>query len=466
MMFPFTRPQLTLARPHWWVGLWALAFVAPALAQQQVTIGVLFDGDSAFGQAQVEALEREMVDLMRPEFEPRFPTNKQVHGNWRLGEIRGGLRTLLADAQVDFIVTFGVTASHLASRMEALGKPVIAATVADAELQGFPLDAQGRSGKRNFAYVATLRGIEKDLGSFHSIVGFEHLAVLVDALTLEAVPQLRQRARAIETRFGAKVDVLPVTDSVSDVLKRLSEDVDAVYVTPLGRFDEPRRRALAAGLVERRLPSFALLGRIDVERGFTLAAGGRDDDLTRSARRIALIAQRVLLGEQAAQIEVAFAQSERLAINMRSARAIGFLPRWSVLVDAERIDDVEPVQGGALTLVGAMLEAVDTNLGLRADQLDVEIAEDSVAQARAGLLPQVSGAISGAQIDSDRAVPGLSAERAVDGEVSLSQVIYSEEVRSAFVVSRFLKDSQDQVYRARVLDVFQSAASAYLNVLR
>ncbi len=438
---------------------------APSWAQRTVTIGVLFDGPDTVASAQLQAVQQEMVDLMRPEIEPRFPATKQLNGGWRLDGVRVGLRRLLADDEVDLIITLGLTASHEASRFEALRKPVIAAYVADAVLQELPF-AEGRSGKANYTYVTTLREVQQDLETFYRISPFEHLAVMVDALTLEAIPELRQRAEATEKAFPTTVDVVSVSDSVEQALDRLPSRVDAVYVTPLHRFSDQQMRQLASGLIERRLASFSLFGRTEVEQGLMLATGGGKDDQTRFARRIALMAQRILLGERAADLEVALTQAERVAINMRSARAIGFLPRWSVLVDAIRIDDVEPDQGEALSLVGAMLDAVDRNLGLRAEELEVRIAEDTVDQARAGLLPQVSSSLSRTQIDGDRAAPAIASERSLDAGVDVSQVIYAEDVRAGFVVSRFLRDSQDHAYRARILDVLQLAANAYLNVLR
>ncbi|MEM9385689.1 MAG: TolC family protein [Pseudomonadota bacterium] len=442
-----------------------LCLALPALAQPSVTIGVLLDGPDELAQTQLPAIQREMVDLLRPDVQPRFPAAKQLDGGWRLAGVRASLRQLLDDDEVDLIITLGLVASHEAARVERLRKPVIAARVADAALQGFPFEA-GASGKANFTYVTSLREVEQDLESFYRISPFEHLTVLVDALTLESIPQLRQRAEATEAAFSVSVDVVPVTDSVADALRRLPKRTDAVYVTPLHRFSGADMRALADGLIAQRLPSFSLLGRTQVEQGLMLATGGGSDDLTRYARRIALMAQRILLGEPAAELGVALPQAERVAINMRSARAIGFLPRWSVLVDAIRIDDVEPDQGEAFSLIGAMLDAIDRNLGLRADELDVRIAEDTVDQARSGLLPQVSSSLSRTQIDGDRAAPGISSERSIDAGIEVSQVIYAEEVRAGFVVSRFLRESQDHAYRARVLDVLQLAANAYLGVLR
>ena len=76
-----------------------------------------------------------------------------------------------------------------------------------------------------------------------------------------------------------------------------------------------------------------------MEAGLLMAIGGMPSDDTRFARRIALNLQRILLGEDAAEIEVGFRLGRRLVINMRTARAIGFLPRWAVLIDAEKILD-------------------------------------------------------------------------------------------------------------------------------
>ena len=62
---------------------------------------------------------------------------------------------------------------------------------------------------------------------------------------------------------------------------------------------------------------------------------GRADDQVIFARRIATNVYRILLGSPASELNVDFYESDRLSINMQTARAIGVSPRWVELEDAE-----------------------------------------------------------------------------------------------------------------------------------
>ena len=84
---------------------------------------------------------------------------------------------------------------------------------------------------------------------------------------------------------------------------------------------------LIAGLIERKLPSFSLMGQRQVERGI-LAGATPDSQIPRLARRTALYIQRILLGEEAADLPVEFPTGRRITINMATARAIGVSPPW------------------------------------------------------------------------------------------------------------------------------------------
>jgi outer membrane protein TolC len=449
------------------IHLGVLALWAGTSAAQTI-VGVVTDGPEARSRAAVplDALEREIQSLAGDEFAVRLPEDKRLDGGWDLGGVREALRRQLADPEVDIIIATGAVASNEVARME-LGKPVIAAVTADAELQELPIDAEtGSSGKRNFVYLSNFRSIDEELQAFRDSVEFEHLAALVDALTLESIPMLsRVKTAEIEDLLGIRITLIPVTDSETAALTAIPADADAVYVTPLLRLDEAAMIRLADGLIERRLPSFSLLGRGELEYGLLMATGGREEDNVRYTRRLALNLQRILLGENAAEIPVSFQESRRLTINMRTAHAIGFSPRYAVLTPAERLYE-ELESGEPLSLAQAMTEALEANLNLRVGEVDPQVAQEGVAAARSVLLPQLGFGFQGTQIDEDRANPLFQAERSVDAQLTARQLIYSEDDRANLSSAQFLAGSADYEYRVLVLDTLQAAARAYLSVLR
>lgn len=435
------------------------------LQAREVTVGVVLDGPSQRQMLPLDVIEQEVTQLMQREFAVNFPPTKMLDGGWTIDGIRRAVRTLLADPAVDIVITNGLLASHEVSRIERLPKPVIAPIVADPVLQRLP-ERDGSSGRRNLVYLADDHTIGADLDLFHDMLGFRHLAILIDRLFLESLPELLQTTAAAKARLGIEIALVPVEDDAQAALAAMPPAVDAVYIPPLPRVNAANMRRLAEQLIEKRLPSFSLLGVDMLELGFLMTGSGRNVDVTRASRRVALNLQSILLGTDAGTLKVGLSQPQKLAINMRTARAIGYSPRWRELETAIIVNDEPAVTDERFTLVGALQRAIDSNLALRIDDLERAIAADQVTAARAGLLPRLSSAVTATTIDRDRANPAFTPEREGSIGVSASQVIYSESLRSNFDIARLLRDAQDQAFRQRLLDTIANTATTYLQVLQ
>jgi len=452
-------------------GIWRTVVVAwlvilPVLGRTQVVIGVVEDGPHARSLIPLDVLSTELGQLTAGEFDIRFPADKRLDGGWTRAGAQRALQRLLADPEVDVVLCAGFIVSHEAARIPALAKPVIASIVSDQRLQGFPQRGLS-SGKKNFVYVTNFHAIDDDLRLFRQAVPFGHLAILVDAETLQAVLDLSaSKFSQLSEQLGVRITPVPVGNSVPAVLRALPGDVDAVYVTPLLRFDGQAMRELAQGFIQRKLPSFSLYGVSEIEAGLLMASGGRPGDLIRVARRIALNIQRILLGEDAGDLPVALQGSHRLAINMRTARSIGYSPRFAVLTDAEQYFRDEAEAGTPLTLVAAMNEAVQANLDLQVSSYGPRLAGEEVRSARAALLPQLELGGQWARVDARRAFPGIRAERSTDVTGEVRQLIYSDDARAAWQISRHLESVSGERHRAVVLDTLRAAGRHYMNLLR
>ena len=448
----------------------------------QTVIGVVQDGPQSRPVVSLPLLESEIRSLIGDEFDVRLPSSKRLDGNWSRQGIRTAIQVLLDDPEVDMIIATGFIASNEAAQIESLSKPVIAAIVADAQLQGFPAKTVSNrvvSGKTNFVYLARVRlgyessanfdqtTVDEAIDVFYDAVGFRHLAVLLDRLTLDSIPTLAaQKAREVESRLNIRTTIVPYSDTVPNALNSIPADADAVLVGPMLRLDNDRLRELAQGFIDRELPSFSLMGRAELESGILMASGGREEDAVRYARRLALNVQRIILGDEPGQIDVRVEEPQRLAINMRTANAIGFYPRYAVLSDAEQLYAEGLAVDEPLGLNEAMAEALDANLNLRVAATEPLLAAEARKLARSQLFPQLGIGARATRIDEDRASPISQAERSVDAQISGSQVVYSDDVRAAYRISAYLEKASNYGYQVEVLDTLRVAANAYLTVLR
>ena len=435
-------------------------------ANSATVVGVVRDGPPERPLIPVDVIEKELAALTGDEFDVRIPEDKRLDGDWTLAGVRAALKRLLADPEVDIVLCFGVVACNEASLIPNLPKPMIASIVVDPGLQSFPIK-DGASGKRNFIYVTNFRSIDSDIQAFKTAVDFKNLGILVDKATLDALPVLEdQKAIQLQRDQGVTVTVIKVGDSLDEAIAAIPATVDAIYITPLYRFSAGAIRRLSDALIERRLPSFSLYGVSEVEMGLLLANGGRSEDQIRVARRIALNIQRILLGERPRDVPVALQQAQRLAINMRTAEAIGYSPSYAVLTDAEQLFLDQTETGTPLALLDAMTEAVDANLGLRVAGFDPLLAGEDVRESRSALLPQLEAGAGWTRIDSDRANPLFQSEESTDVDLVGRQLIYADNAWAAYRITQYLRTASDEAYRGAVLDTLQASGRIYLALLQ
>jgi outer membrane protein len=439
-----------------------LAFVSGAVARE-IRVAVVTDGPAGRQVFSAEAIEKEIANVASQDFTIVLPAASRFTGDWSLEGANAALDRALADRDVDLVITLGILTSQQAARRATLPKPVIAPLVIDPILQGYPL-VEGRSGRRNFTYVAYFQSVANEVRAFHDIVGFRYLVALVDDSLLGALPQLAAKATELAATLNVRIGLVRVGSDVNAALASIPEGADAIYVTPL-RFDSAQVRELARGLAARKLPTFSVVGRSEVEAGMLLTTGGAERDTERLARRVAIMIQRIAAGEDPAKFDVGFPTSQRLVINMHVAREIGFSPRWQFLSDSEQLN-AEPGGAEALTLLDAMRAALNANQALAASRERLGSAIDEVAIARSNLLPQLAANATRTRIDADRANPLFQAEDSTSAGLELTQVVYSERAWAGYSIAKSLSAAQEQSQRVDMLDTLTAAASAYLNLLR
>ncbi len=438
-----------------------------------VTVGAVLDGpdrteDGPLAQrASLLDRVREEVDaLMRRDFDVRFPESKRRTADFTRTGVRAAIDALLADPEVDIVLSLGPFATHELARRADLPKPVIAAWAVDPSAQGLPLVGDA-TGVRNLNYIVSRGAALDDLRRLSELVDADTVHVLIDAALLDAIPEIPQNITREARNDDLNLIPVPVGADPDEALARLPADAQAVYVTPLLQVDSRGFDRLVAGLIERRLPSFSLLGEEEVERGILAGLRARTE-LPRLARRMALNLKRVLEGESAGALPVRLEGRQRLTINMATARAVGVYPSWRTLLEAVQLHPDPEEAGPVVTFDEAVRQAVDANLSLQAARSERIAADEDVPGARANLLPQLDAFARGLRIDDDRAAAsfGAQAERSVAAGLSLGQVVYSDGALAGLRISRDLRRSRAEEYEGLRLDTALAAAQAYLDVLR
>ncbi len=195
----------------WPLGFAIFLLVTPPVSARDVRVGVLIDGPAARESISADALERAAAAVYGDGLTLRVAPQARLDGNWNVAALNEAIDRLEADPKIDVVVTLGFAASHLVAHRVVLPKPTIAANVVDPVLQTFPLKS-GTSGRHNFTYVTTFNRVEDQITEFHRMIGFSHLVVLADPLSLQVVRELQVKATQLQASTGASIVLRPAVE--------------------------------------------------------------------------------------------------------------------------------------------------------------------------------------------------------------------------------------------------------------
>jgi outer membrane protein TolC len=442
----------------------ALLFTATVEAKPERSwvVGIVADGPGYD-----EALAAAIAEVTRGEsgLVVSVPTDKRSIGDFTREGAKVRLDALLADKGVDLVVAAGPLVSDVAVRSSP-GKPVVASQIIDVSAQGAPF-ASGTSGKKNVTYVVSPDETARDLAAIVELLHAKKVAVVLSAAIAGGLPSIPTMLAAQGSKLGITVEVAPVRGDAS-AIGALGADVGAAYFYLLDSLDDAARDRLAEAAMARRLPTFSHRGRKDVEKN-VLATIVSHDNAEQRARRVALNVLRIVLGEDPSTFQVAISRDESSVINMRVARAIGFVPTWTVLTESELIDArMSKAQAEKVTLRTAVEQMLAANLDLEAEGKKVEAGSEDELKAIAPLLPQIQGTLTAAIIDQDRARAafGLYPERSMYAGGEVKQVIVAEQLWANVSIQGDLQTTRELQRDLRRLELVHETAQAYLNVLR
>lgn len=443
-----------------------VALFAQAQEQPDVTIGLIIDGPQQNLKGLDTLMIKEMKVLAEGEFNLLFPASKRKVSNWTSESINQTLDLLLEDPEVDIIITLGVVASHEATKRTGYNKPVIAALIKDPSIQEIPVK-EGVSGIKNFNYVSQFIDTRGIIKSFSEIFPTRHMAVVLQRASVATIPMIEKKVVQVETQARIRISLIYADYSAADVLAQIPDNVDSIYISNLYCFSDEEIIALARGLIEKKIPSITSESTSEVEKGFC-ATFTPETSRQRLARRLALNLQRILLGEKAEELPVAFSVGQQLQINMKSLKEIGRFPSWNILFEAELLND-EPLKiDRSYTLQMAMKEAVEVNLDVLAATQRRLAGQEEINKARANFAPQIDASLTGLKIDSDRAAAsfGNQPEATLVGKLSITQLLFSEKAQANLEIQKILQSTRDLDLEKIRLDIAQAAGQAYVNVLR
>jgi len=434
--------------------------------ENELTFGLVYDGPSAYLDDKImRSMKKEIITLLQRDYRISFPEEKVLDSNYDLKQISANLDLLMADEEVDVVICMGVLASSVAITRPSFAKPVYA-PFAISELPTYS-SVNGGSGIKNFNYLATPNNLVSDVAIMSKMKPLKKVHIIALDLFVELIPGLEDSVRRAFLLYGLETQLVLGSTSAEEVLKQLPDGAEMAYISPLIRFNQVEKQKLYDGLIEKGIPSFAMLGRDEVELG-ALAGSSPKSDMVRWFRRLAINVQRGLMGEELSSLPVVYKENSKLVINMKTARRINWFPSWALQVEAELLhEDPENIER-SLTLKDVVLQAVEANPSLKASAEDLEIGRQQIALAKAARKPSLNADATYLQIDKSSADASLGSQPESSSALSLGleQVLYSEGVSATIQIQERLQHAREMSFQSERLDVALTAATRFLNFLK
>jgi outer membrane protein TolC/ABC-type uncharacterized transport system substrate-binding protein len=443
-----------------------LGLVAFAQEPETLTIAILRDGDSPYFDEIGKMLQSELEVLTADEWLLTFLKGPDWTANWDPDRAKTLLEKAFQDPQVDGVYAGGmlITKAVLAYG-GPLPKPVVSGFIEDPSTIGLPISADGFSTIPNYTFVVVPCEAAEDITLFRQIVPFNNLAVLVDEYYLLHNPDVKRQAEEYKAATGLQIQLVPMTASAGQSLAAIPGDAQAVYLTPSVVMAGEETQKLIDGIKARKLPSFSMMGLVDVRRG--IMAGQQSEDSRRIIRRLALNIQQILMGAAPETLPVLLETTTRVVLNAATAREIGVALPYRIMQNADILHPEEVERGKPLDLRTAYELALANNPAVAAGAEEVNQAREDRFLARSALFPRLNANLQYAEVDEDRAVSsmGLQPQKTTQGGVSITQIVFNDPAITTFRARSLAYRSRQFEQAGRELDTLEQVANAYINLL-
>lgn len=396
-----------------------------------------------------------LSDLIFQELQPLLNRNDKLAAYFPAPagtpeELASSMLLAEKDPDIDFIVVTGFIGSQKIYQQARFSKPTYLIRVLDPVLTGSPV----RDNERNLRSYSAVNEIAEVFERLGMLFDASEVGILLPPASSEAEKIISSAVSSAARQAGINAKFVRL-DYSSAIESQLS-GLDAVVLPPAS-VSESNLLTLLDVLRRMKIPSYEVGDDSAVRRGALISDTLSDEERT-LARRVALDLQLVINGEASTRGIRFLEPRKRTTINVETARAIG------VDIALDEIMTARIVQGSESALSVGLLSsielAIERNLGLRGQQAQLQIDQETLEQALAARRPQLSASVShtrrGEQLPEQDSLASLS----------VSQTIYSATANTEVIVARLGVNAAQKSLQQKELDTVQQTANAYFQALQ
>jgi len=337
-----------------------------------IELAFVFDGPSDKNAEVLKTFQQTITRSLLPDYKPVFSKDLIFSGDWTQKGAKAASDKAL-NSRAKMVVSLGYMSSLYYSEKKDKKKYVI--TIDQYGLRDF-----------GDKFFNPMQQTANDFATFK---------VLVPSIKKTAI-LMNENYYKTETNWSASISkklkekgtdiafvIVPMSKDVNASLNKMPKDVDSVFVTPLYNLTSEQRKAVFQYVNNKKLPSYSIVGREDVDLGAMLGTSTMDVD-KKLAEATSFNIHGVLHGNVVKNEKIPFYDDKVIFYNSDTGEAVGYTPPLRLLNNAVTISHKVLPQYS----LGSLLDALDeTNLDIKRKQFLISAARRSVASAYLRYLP-------------------------------------------------------------------------------
>ncbi len=387
---------------------------------KSIELAFVFDGPSDKNAEVLQVFQKTITRSLLPDFKAVFPKDLVFTGDWtNAGAIKVSDKALSSRARM--VISLGYMSSTYYAGKTNKNKYVV--TIDQYGLRDF-----------GDKFFNPIQQTANDFVIFKKLVpNSKKTAILMNENYYKTAQNWSTSIskKLKEKECNDDFIVIPVNSDIKTSLSKIPSDVDTVFVTPLFNLTSAQRKELYTNINDKKLPSFSVVGREDVDLGALLGTSTMDVD-KKVAEATSFNIHGVLHGSAVKNEKIPFYDDKVIFYNSDSGEAIGYTPPLRLLNNSVTITHKELPKYS----LGTLLDALDeSNLDIKRKQFLISAARRSVASAYLRYLPTLRldlgyQTFNNAYAYSYADVPA----RAGQFTVAMDQVLYSPDLVTNIIV--------------------------------
>ena len=385
-----------------------------------IELAFVFDGPSEKNAEVLKTFQQTITTSLLPDYRAVFPKDLIFTGDWtEKGAKIASDKALNSRARM--VISLGYMSSNYYTDKKDKKKYVV--TIEQYGLRDF--------GNKFF------NPIQQTANDFYTF------KVLVPEIKKAAI-LMNENYYKTETNWNASISqklkekncdlnyiVIPIGNNLKASLAKIPSDVDAIFVTPLYNLTTAQRKEVYDYAISKKLPSYSIVGKEDVEIGAMLGTSTMDVD-KKIAEATSFNIHGILHGNAVKNERIPFYDDKVIFYNEDTGDAVGYTPPLRLLNNSVVITHKELPKYS----LGTLLDALDdTNLDMKRKQFLISAARRSVASAYLRYLPTLRLDL-GYQSYNDAYARSYSGVPTHAGQftVAMDQVLYSPDLVTNIIV--------------------------------